>query len=287
MSELAWKIGDVKVARVEESMTPIPPSGLLPNCTADGIERHRSWLYPAFLDDAGNFPLSIHGLVVDADGLRVLVDTCIGSRPTPGYEMLTNRVSPFLPNLEAAGFTPASIDVVLCTHLHFDHVGWNTKLDDGSWVPTFPNARYVFGRTEWEHWSTVGPLDPAVTIDDAVRPLVEGGHADLVETDHRICDSVWLEPTPGHTPGHVAVRIASGGQEALITGDLTHHPVQWAEPDWHSGADTDPAQSSATRRRLLREHADQGTLVIGTHYAPPCAGQIVTVDGTARFRVEA
>ncbi len=286
MAELAWKIGDVRVTRVEESMAPIPPSGLLPSCTDEGLERHRSWLSPAFLDADGMFPLSIHGLVVEAGEHRILVDTCVGSRPVPGYEMLSNRESPFLANLEAAGFPVGSIDVVLCTHLHFDHVGWNTRLVDGTWAPTFPNARYLFGRTEWEHWDATGPLDPAVTIDDAVRPLVENGSADLVEVDHRICDSVWLEATPGHTPGHVSVRLASGGQEALITGDATHHPVQWAEPDWHAVVDTDPAQSSATRRRMIAEHAGRGTLVIGTHYAPPCAGQVVKTADGARFQPE-
>ena len=161
MAELAWKIGDVTVTRVEESTTAIPAAGLLPNCTAEGIERHRSWLAPAFLDEGGNLTLSFHGLVIEADGRHILVDTCVGTRPTPGYEMMSNRDSPFLANLEEAGFPPESIDVVLCTHLHFDHVGWNTRLVDGSWVPTFPNARYVFGRREWEHWDATGPVDPA------------------------------------------------------------------------------------------------------------------------------
>jgi glyoxylase-like metal-dependent hydrolase (beta-lactamase superfamily II) len=284
MDELVWKIGDATVTRVEESVVPVPLAGLLSATTPEGIERHRSWLAPAFLDEAGNAPLSLHGLVIEADGRRILVDTCIGSRPTPGYEMLSNRESPFLANLDAAGFPASSIDLVLCTHLHFDHVGWNTQRRDGSWVPTFPNARYLFGRQEWEHWDRVGPLDPAVTIDDAVRPIVEAGRADLVETDHRIGESVRLEATPGHTPGHVAVRIASGGQEALITGDATHHPVQWAEPDWHSPADTDPVGSCATRRRLIGEHTGRGTLVIGTHYPPPCAGELIVEDGGTRFR---
>ncbi len=200
--------------------------------------------------------------------------------------MMSGRHSPFLDNLAAAGFPLESIDVVLCTHLHFDHVGWNTRLVDGRWVPTFPNARYLFGRKEWEHWSTEGPGGYAVTIDDAVRPLIEGGQADLVETDHRVCASVWLEATPGHTPGHVAVRVASGGQEALITGDLTHHPVQWAEPEWCAAPDTDLAQSAATRRRLISEHGDRETLVIGTHYAPPCAGHIVTIGGATQFKAD-
>jgi glyoxylase-like metal-dependent hydrolase (beta-lactamase superfamily II) len=281
--ELSWKIGDVLITRVPESLSPVPPAGLLPAATAEGISQHRSWLAPHFLDDDDQLILSIHGLVVEADDLRILVDTCIGSRPTPGYEMLSGRDSPFLDNLVAAGFPLESIDVVLCTHLHFDHVGWNTRLVDGRWVPTFPNARYIFGRVEWEH-STSDQRGPyAATVEDAVRPLVEGGQADLVETDHRVSASVWLEPTPGHTPGHVAVRIASGGQEALITGDLTHHPVQWAEPEWCAAPDTDLAQSAATRRRLISEHGDRDTLVIGTHYAPPCAGHLVTVDGGTRF----
>ncbi|HEY2301127.1 MAG TPA: MBL fold metallo-hydrolase [Acidimicrobiales bacterium] len=286
MSELSWKIGDVVITRVAESSSPVPPSGLLPGATAEGIQRHRSWLAPYFLDDNDQFILSIHGLVIEADGLRILVDTCIGSRPTPGYEMMSGRHSPFLDNLATAGFPLESIDVVLCTHLHFDHVGWNTRLVDGRWVPTFPNARYLFGRKEWEHWSTEGPGGYAVTIDDAVRPLIEGGQADLVETDHRVCASVWLEATPGHTPGHVAVRVASGGQEALITGDLTHHPVQWAEPEWCAAPDTDLAQSAATRRRLISEHGDRETLVIGTHYAPPCAGHIVTIGGATQFKAD-
>ena len=282
--ELSWTVGDVKITRVEESIAPVPPSGLLPKATAEGVEAHRSWLAPHFLDDDGNLTLSIHSLVVEADGKCMLVDTCIGSRPVPGYEMLSNRDSPLMRNLEAAGYPPTAFDTVVCTHLHFDHVGWNTKLENGKWVAVFPNARYLFGRVEWDHWgknSEGGGY--AVTVNDAVRPLVESGQADLVEVDHKISDSVWLEPTPGHTPGHVAVRISSNGMDALITGDLTHHPVQWAEPDWCAAPDTDTAGSEATRRRLIAEHADAGTLIIGTHYAPPTAGLLVRRDGGVRF----
>jgi len=283
MAELHWKIGDVWVTRVVESAAELPPDALLPLATKEAIEGHRHWLAPHFLDADGMMTISVHGLVVEAEGRRILVDTCIGNRPVPGYEALSERESPFLDNLTAAGFPPDSIDMVLCTHLHFDHVGWNTKLVDGRWVPTFVNARYLIGRTEWEYWSTHEPGGYAVTVEDAVRPLVDGGHADLVDSDHRVSDSVWLEATPGHSPGHVAVRIASGGDQALITGDLTHHPVQWAEPDWYANPDTDPAESSATRRRLIAEHQDRGTIVIGTHYPPPTAGRLVGVDGGVRF----
>jgi glyoxylase-like metal-dependent hydrolase (beta-lactamase superfamily II) len=281
--ELSWTVGDVRITRVEESIAPVAPRGLLPKSTPEGLAAHRSWLAPHFVDGNDNLLLSIHSLVVEADDTCMLIDTCIGSRPVPTYESLSNRDSPLMRNLEAAGYPPAAFDVVVCTHLHFDHVGWNTRLENGAWVPTFPNARYLFGRVEWEHWNANPNAGPAVTLEDAVRPLVESGQADLVEVDHKVSDSVWLEPTPGHTPGHVAVRISSNGQEALITGDLTHHPVQWAEPDWGASPDSDPVESEATRRRLIEEHANTAMLVIGTHYAPPTAGHLVHRDGGVRF----
>jgi glyoxylase-like metal-dependent hydrolase (beta-lactamase superfamily II) len=171
----------------------------------------------------------------------------------------------------------------MCTHLHFDHVGWNTMDVNGEWVPTFPNARYLFGRVEYEHWMGEGQGNYATGPDTAVRPLVESGQAVLVDSDHVVCEGVWLEPTPGHTPGHVAVRIASDGQDALITGDLSHHVIQWAEPDCAAAPDFDAAGSSATRRRLIAEHADRDTLIIGTHYPPPTAGHLVTGADGVRF----
>lgn len=268
----SWQIGDVRVVRIEETVAALPPDGLLPDANPEALEPHRSWLEPGFLDHDGNFLLSIHGLVVEAPGRRILVDTCLGEHRIPGFETLFTENSPFLSNLSNAGFPRESIDTVLCTHLHFDHVGWNTLRSGDRCLPTFPNARYLFARLEWEHWQTAENPAYAATLDDAVRPIVDAGLADLVETGHRLSDEVWLEATPGHTPGHVAVRIESGGEQALITGDLTHHPVQWAEPTWSMPADVDAAAAIATRRRLLDEHADTELLVIGTHYAPPTAG---------------
>jgi glyoxylase-like metal-dependent hydrolase (beta-lactamase superfamily II) len=282
---LTWSIGDVRVTRIVESVAPIPPAGLFPDATAADIARHESWLKPHFVDPEGNLLLSIHGLVIESGGQRILVDTCIGEKPVPGFEGL-GEGSTFLVDLEAAGFAPDSIDVVLCTHLHFDHVGWNTRRDGDQWVPTFPNARYLFARVEFEHWSESAAREFAPTFDSAVAPIVAAGLADLVETDHRLTPEVWLEATPGHTPGHVAVRVASGGAEAMITGDLTHHPVQWAELDLRMGADSDTEQAARTRRRLLSEHADGPLLVIGTHYAEPCAGRLVG-DGKGGHRFEA
>lgn len=282
MSNLSWQIGSVRVTRVEESCSTFPHVGLFPDVSEEDWRSHLDWLQPDFADAEGNLALSVHGLVVESQGRTILVDTCMGPHQVEGIP--SPEHSPFLENLEAAGFALDSIDVVLCTHMHFDHVGWNTREVDGRWVPTFPRARYLFARVEWEHWSQEKELGFAATLNESVRPLIDADQADLVESDHKLTDEVWLEATPGHTPGHVAVRIASGGFDAMITGDLTHHPVQWAEPHWGMPADTDGAQATATRRRLVDAHADSGLLVIGTHYAPPTAGEIVSHEGGWRFR---
>ena len=277
MASLQWTLGDVRITRVVESEAALPPEGLLPQATAEALAPHRPWLAPHFLDADGQLLLAIQAFVVESQGRVILVDTCMGDRELP-FPMEGERR--FLEDLAEAGFPRERIDVVLCTHLHFDHVGWNTIRQDGRWVPTFPRARYLFGRVEYDHWRAEADRgdvgEYAFGFGDAVEPIVDAGLADFVEMDHRLTDEVRLEPTPGHTPGHVAVRIASGGAEAMITGDLTHHPVQWAEVDWKMPADSDGAQAAATRRRLLAEHADGPLVVIGTHYAAPCAGHLVT-----------
>ena len=280
---LQWKIGDVTITRVVESVQAIPPTDVLPSATAEVIESHASWLRPNFVDDDGNLVMSVHALGVTAGDRRIIIDTCIGNdRRVPGMEFLYLQ-TPFLDDLADAGFPREEVDTVICTHLHFDHVGWNTMLVDGKWVPTFPNARYLLCRDEWQHWSVAGGTGYAATLDDAVRPVVDAGLADLVPPDHKVTDEIRLELTPGHTPGHVAVHIESNGEHALITGDLAHHPVQWAEPQWFSDPDTDRAQSEATRRRLLEEYAGTDLLVIGTHFAPPCAGHLVADGPGWRF----
>ena len=247
---------------------------ILPDATRDACLPY-GWMQPHFMDEQGNLLMSVHALVVDTGEHRILVDTCIGNdkeRNVPNWSHLQTH---FLQDLETAGYAPDTIDTVLCTHLHVDHVGWNTMLVGGQWVPTFPNARYLFARTEWEHWdanddeTVYGPV-----LADSVRPVVEAGLVDLVEMDHRVCPQVCLEPTPGHTPGHVSVHIRSGEAEALITGDCIHHPVQMTRPDWCSSADVDQAQGLQTRETLLQRYVDQDILIIGTHFAAPTAGHI-------------
>jgi glyoxylase-like metal-dependent hydrolase (beta-lactamase superfamily II) len=186
--------------------------------------------------------------------------------------------------LATAGFPAESIDSVMCTHLHVDHVGWNTRLVNGKWVPTFPNARYLFGRKEWEHWSSAQALNrDGDVMGDSVRPIIDAGLAELVDMRHALTPEVRLEPTPGHTPGHVSVRISSRGEDAVITGDLMHHPLQCAEPDLANNYDVDAAGARRTRREFLARYSNKRMLVLGTHFAPPTGGWVVDAEQAWRF----
>ena len=280
-----WKIGDVTVSRIVESEAPWDGTFVLPEATADKVRRV-GWLQPHFATPEGKMNMSIHALVVESQGQKLVVDTCVGNdknrRMVPAWHKMNK---PFLADLAAAGHRREAIDRVLCTHLHVDHVGWNTMLVDGKWVPTFPNARYLIGRTEWEHWSAAQEADFRQPVEDSVRPIFDAGLADLVAADHRINDELWLEPTPGHTPGHVSVRISSRGEQAVITGDLMHHPIQCANPHWTSAFDSDPESARRTRREFLSRYSDQPVLVFGTHFATPSAGRIIRDGDTWRFAV--
>ena len=283
---MKWRIGDVTVTKIVELEVTGGSRFILPQATYEAV-LPIFWLQPHFADERGRLKMSIHALVVETPERRVIVDTCLGNdkqgRRIPGWN---NLQGPFLADLAASGFPRESIDTVLCTHLHVDHVGWNTMLADGpngtrTWVPTFPNARYLMGRAEFAHWrATHEREDMNAVFADLVAPIHEAGLADLVETDHRICDEISLIPTVGHTPGHVSVRIDSCGEAALITGDFMHHPCQIARPDWSSAADSDPDEARRTRERMLGELCDRPVLVIGTHFAGATAGHIVR-DGDA------
>jgi glyoxylase-like metal-dependent hydrolase (beta-lactamase superfamily II) len=283
-----WKIGDVMVTTVIERYTEVPPGDFLPTTTDDALAGHRDWLHPWALDDGGRLLFVIQAVCLDVGGQKIVVDTCIGSRQLPEiYAAFANDGS-FINGFTAAGFGRDDVDLVICTHLHFDHVGWNTILEDGKWVPTFRKARYLIVRPEHEYWKATSEEEKAASnvfnFDDAVTPLFEAGVVDLVDADHRVSGAIWLVPTPGHTPGHVSVRITSQGEDALVTGDCAHHPVQLAEPSWYSVADGDPERSTATRRRIVGEYADTPVMIIGTHFRPPAAGHLVTGEGGIRFR---
>lgn len=278
---MKWRIGEVTVTKVVEMEVAGGTRFILPQATREAVLPYQ-WMRPHFMTDEGRLIMSIHALVVETPSRRIVVDTCLGNdktgRDVPGWNGLQTD---FLARLAAAGSPRESVDTVMCTHLHVDHVGWNTMLVDGQWVPTFPNARYLMGRTEFEYWTDQHRnVEASPIYEDSIRPVFEAGLVDLVDTDSQLCDEIRLVPTVGHTPGHVSVRIDSGGESALITGDFVHHPCQLARPDWAATVDYDPARSTATRREMFAALEGTPTLIIGTHFAGATAGHIVR-DGDA------
>jgi glyoxylase-like metal-dependent hydrolase (beta-lactamase superfamily II) len=278
-----WNVGKVKITKIVELETVGSTRFILPLASNEEIQK-LPWLIPHFATEEGRLKMSIHSLVVETPSRRIVVDTGLGNdkegRKVPTWN---NRKGSFLETMTAAGFAPDSIDTVLCTHLHVDHVGWNTRLVDGQWVPTFANARYIFGKTEFEHWRDHREeSDKAAVFNDSVKPIADAGKADLVASDAKVCDEITLIPTPGHSPGHMSLLIRSGGEEGLLTGDVAHHPCQMAHLDWSSTADSDPVRSAATRRELFGRFADTPTLVIGGHFN---AGHIQRDGDAFRFVV--
>jgi glyoxylase-like metal-dependent hydrolase (beta-lactamase superfamily II) len=284
-----WQVGDVRITKILEvgsQSPPFPVEGLFPEANADSVRKY-PWLVPHFAEADGRIHFSIHAFVVDTGAHRIVVDTCVGNDKKRSMANITDLHGPFLDDLGAAGYEPEAIDTVLCTHLHFDHVGWHTKLVGGKWQPTFPRATYLFGRVELEHWNAPGRIFRYGDIlADSVRPVFDAGLARLVEMDHRVCDEVNLEPTPGHTPGHVAVRIRSRGEEAVITGDLLHHPIQCGDPVLETSGDRDREVALATRLAFLQGQADRPVLVLGTHFAAPTGGWVRRDGLTWRFAVD-
>ncbi len=277
----SWQIGEVTVTKLVELETVGGATWIIPDASNDAVKDIR-WLEPEFMNADGDLKFSVHALLVQTPERRIVVDTCVGNeKERMPYRDWHQLQTGFLDDLAAAGWAPDTVDNVLCTHLHVDHVGWNTMLVDGKWVPTFPRARYLVARDEYSYWRDQTEQEFSRTVfADSVAPVFEAGLVDLVDTDHRLCDEVDLVPTLGHTPGHVSVRIRSGGEQALITGDFVHHPCQLARPQWGSSADSDPAAADATRHRVLEELAGTPTLFIGTHFAGVTAGRVVR-DGDA------
>lgn len=286
-------LGDMTVSRIVEYEGPIfPPGFLFPDADAETLRANADWLQPAFIDPASaNLIMSFHSFVVRTPRHTILVDTCLGNQKhRPQRDFWHMRDGPYLADLAAMGIAPEDVDFVMCTHLHVDHVGWNTRLIDGRWVPTFPNARYLFGRRELEHWQSVAAAEPVESVNhgsyqDSVLPVVEAGQAVLVDDGHTLDDGIWVEDAPGHTPGNAMIRLKSGDGNAVLTGDTIQHPLQLARPDWSSAFCDDPAQSRESRTRLIEGAADTDTLVLTGHFPNPVAGRIVSAAGEGfRFK---
>ena len=274
------RIGDVTVHALPDGVMPMPPSVLYPDVPTSTWRK-----LPGTIDQDGLLQVPFGGfLATDDHGHRVVFDLGGGLAPQllPGGEL--PAVRELLPAaLEKLGCAPDSITDVVFSHLHVDHVGWNTTLKNNKWVATFPKAKYLIGGTEWDFFShTEDPFlkDP---VDDSVRPVMAEGMTELVDAKYKVTDEVWLESTPGHTPGHFAVRISSKGQDAVITGDLMHHPIQCRYPEWDDNFDVDGPQAKKTRREFCERYADGKTLVLGTHFATPSAGKIIKKDDSFRF----
>jgi glyoxylase-like metal-dependent hydrolase (beta-lactamase superfamily II) len=286
------QIGAFTISRVMEFEGPIfEPEFLFPDADQATIEANGGWLLPSFIDPAsGRLIMSFHSYVVRTPRHTIVVDTCLGNdKQRPAREDWHMREGSYLEDLSAMGVHPEEVDFVMCTHLHVDHVGWNTRLVDGRWTPTFPNARYIFARTELEHWQRVAVADPGAEINhgsyqDSVLPVVEANQVDLVSDDHQIEDGIWLEGAPGHTPGNVMLRLRSQGEDAVLTGDTIQHPLQLARPDWSSRFCDDPDMSRISRTALIEGAADTPTLVLTGHFPEPVAGCIVRSGDAFRFQ---
>ncbi|MEX1280969.1 MAG: MBL fold metallo-hydrolase [Acidimicrobiia bacterium] len=277
----SWRVGDTHIRSVIESEQRWKWSWLLPDVDArwaGGIP----WLAPYL--DGDRMRVRVQALVVETPDVRVLVDTGVGNHKPRSIPMFDHFETDFWTDLVGAGLD--AVDVVVNTHLHVDHVGWNTMLADGRWVPTFPDARHLMVGTELEHARHLaGSSAYDDVLADSVDPVVEAGLSDLVAADHVVADGVRLVPTPGHTPGHVSVRVESRGEVAIISGDMVHHPVQLVDPGISSSGDDDPAEAVATREAALRRWSEEGALLIGSHFVDPVAGRLVA-EG-AGYRLEA
>src|SRR6516164_11126992 len=250
-----------------------------PNLSKEVLDENRNWLRPEFIDAQDRLVLCIQSFVIKTPRHNILIDACVGNhkpRPTrPFWNMLNS--DRFEKGLAVAGLTVDDIDYVMCTHLHTDHVGWNTRLENGRWVPTFPNARYLIAQREWDYWRAAGPAAFAWTgdyITDSVLPIFKSGQAELIGDGHTLASDIALETAPGHTPGLTLVRLSGGRHEAIMCSDLMHHPLQVRYPTWSTRFCVDPDQARLTRIEFFKKHADSGRLVFPTHFPTPTGGTI-------------
>jgi glyoxylase-like metal-dependent hydrolase (beta-lactamase superfamily II) len=281
----AIRLGDVEIIRVVEiPRSTYPTSDMLPTSDAGVIARHRAgWLGRFYDESTGDLGSRIQSYVVRTPDETVVIDTCVGNDKARENALWNMRQGAWLDDLRAAGVAPEDVDYVLCTHMHVDHVGWNTRKVEGRWTPTFPRASYVFVGPEWEFWRHVrdGGRDHDGCIDDSVVPIVEAGRATLVDAPSAVGKYLRFEPTPGHTPGHASVRLTTGAGSAIFSGDLMHRVVQVAEPQWSSRFCHDGPAAAKTRRAFIEQQADTGTLVCAAHFPTP--GYVVKDGGGYRF----
>jgi glyoxylase-like metal-dependent hydrolase (beta-lactamase superfamily II) len=272
-------LGDITIHRIIEQEGPFFDAlTFFPALSKEMLAENRSWLAPRFLDPSDKIMLCIQSYIIKTQHHTILIDTCVGnhkSRPTRPFWNMMNS-DRYETSLAATGLTVNDIDFVMCTHLHTDHVGWNTRLENGRWVPTFPKAKYVFADRELAHWTRRQKEDPASCpwVTDSVLPIVEAKREVVVKSDHTLNDLVQLIPTPGHTIDHYSVHVGKAGRDAVITGDMIHSPIQARYPDLGMLSDYDSKLAGESRRRLFGRFCDTSTLMCTAHFPSPSTGRV-------------
>jgi glyoxylase-like metal-dependent hydrolase (beta-lactamase superfamily II) len=287
------RIGSFEVHRIAEYEGPfLAPHEFFPDFDPEVVRANADLLGPRLIDPAsGKLIFSFHTFVIKTAHHTILIDSCLGNdkeRPSrPQFHLMRSN---YLGDLAAVGVKPEDVDFVMCTHLHWDHVGWNTRLENGRWVPTFPNARYVMAQREYSHWEGVHKQNDDTphrrAFEDSVLPVVRTGQSQLVDDNFALEDGLWFEPAPGHTPGNVVIHARSGDQTAVFMGDVIHHPVQLIKPEWSTFACSDRELSRRTRTRLIEEHAERGARLLPAHFPSPTAGRILRHRGAYRYAFE-
>lgn len=285
-------IGDFNITKIVEFVGPtFDLNFLLPDANPDVVLEHRDWLVPNYVDpDSGILILSYHSYLVRTSRYNILVDSCCGNdKERPEFPEMHKLNTDYLHKLQTAGVRPEEIDFVMCTHLHPDHIGWNTQLKDGRWVPTFPNARYLFGNTEYHAWEQYNkeiagtandPIPPAVSrtiqlsFNDSVLPIIEANRAVMIDEGYEVEDGFTVESAPGHAPGNFVFNLASQSARGMLSGDMLHHPLQLVHPNWSSGFCADPVVSAQTRLKMLERIADTGTVLMPAHFPTPSWGVV-------------
>jgi glyoxylase-like metal-dependent hydrolase (beta-lactamase superfamily II) len=275
-------LGSFTVHKVLEVEQAAPLKMALDEVTAADLAELKHWYWDRFLaatPQESQLQISIHSFVVRCRGRNILIDGCIGNHKRRSLSFADNLSTPYLERLRDCGLTPSDIDVVMCTHLHGDHVGWNTRLQDGRWIPTFPNARYLFTRPDVEYFGAHRD-EPfhGEAFEDSVLPIMEAGQADIVEPGHsleiELGDGLWMEGAPGHSPGSCIIHVRSQGAHGIFSGDVFHHPIEVMRPSLRFFADLDPELTARTRTRLFEKYVDTDTRFFPAHFLSPTVGRI-------------
>jgi glyoxylase-like metal-dependent hydrolase (beta-lactamase superfamily II) len=284
------RIGDFAVHRIADFSGPsFDPHEFFPDFDPEVVRANADILGPRLIDPAtGKLVFSFHSFLVRTPRHTILIDACIGNDKERAARPQWHRMkTSYIDDLARLGVRPEQVDYVMCTHLHWDHVGWNTRLVDGRWVPTFPNAKYVMARREYAHWQDFhasGVDSPhATAFEDSILPVVRTGQSLLVDDDYALEDGLWFEPAHGHTPGNVVIHARSQDARGIFVGDVLHHPLQCIKPEWSTRACTDMDLSRTTRTRLVETYADTDTLLLPAHFPDPTCGHIRSHGSAYRF----